>query len=288
MAGQFLELAVGFGKQRRGARDEEPHVAGRFAVQALVLDQTGIEGRHAHHHRGFRHLLERLVGVEFRHEIHGCTGEQHDVGGDEEAMSVEDRQRVDQPVIGRKLPVLLQRLGIGQQIVVGEHGALGAAGRARGIKDRRQIIGGTLDIDELGGFVRRHRHQAAATLLVQRLDLGTARIGNLGNAVSRFRRADHKPRLGIADEIVEFRQGIGGVERQVDGTGTHAGEIEHQRLRALLDLDGNAITRHHTQLDERVGELSGDRQHIPIGPVFPRRRLDERRVGCHALPDGVE
>ncbi len=80
-----------------------------------------------------RRGAEPLIQIEFRQEDHAAAGCQNDVGGNEQPMRVEDRQRVQQDVICREAPFPDQGQGIRKQIVLGQHGALGTAGRSGGV-----------------------------------------------------------------------------------------------------------------------------------------------------------
>ena len=134
------QRCVGLGEQRRRAADEQAHVRGRLARQAGMVEQAGVEGRHAHQRSRARQRRDHRVGVEARLEDHRRAGEQRDIGGDEQAMGMEDGQRVDQHVVGGEAPELDERLGVGGEIVVGEHRALRAPGRARGVEDGGEIV----------------------------------------------------------------------------------------------------------------------------------------------------
>ena len=130
MAGACRPFAMGVGEQRRRARDEQPHMLGGVLVQAGVLQQAGIEGRHAHHHGGAGHQLQDHVRIELRQEDHRGAREQRDVARHEQAVGVIDRQGVDQHVLVGEAPVVDQRIGVRGEIVVRQHRALGAAGGA--------------------------------------------------------------------------------------------------------------------------------------------------------------
>ena len=71
---------------------------------------------------------------------------QRDVQGHEQAVDVEQRQEVQQHVIRREAPAILEGQGIRGQIAVREHGSLRAPGRARGVDDRREVGFGALDL----------------------------------------------------------------------------------------------------------------------------------------------
>ena len=61
------------------------------------------------------------------------------MAGDEKTVDVIDRERMQQHVTAGEAPLLDQRERVAAQIAMGEHGALGTAGRAGGIEDRRKI-----------------------------------------------------------------------------------------------------------------------------------------------------
>ena len=104
MAAALLPLAVGIGQQRGGAGHEQAHVARRVCGEARVVQQAGVEGRHPHHHRGARQPAENVAGIEFRQQDHRSASRQADIGGDEQAVDMEERQRMQQHVIGREAP----------------------------------------------------------------------------------------------------------------------------------------------------------------------------------------
>ena len=158
VAGARGPFAMGIGEQRRGARNEQPHVLGGFLRQRRALQQPRVEGRHAHQHGRARHQLDDQFGIEFRQEDHRGAGEQRDVARHEQAVGVIDRQRVDQHVLVGEAPVVDQAVGVRREIVVRQHRALGTAGGARGVEDRGEVVIGARDGCErrigLGGGIR--------------------------------------------------------------------------------------------------------------------------------------
>ena len=97
---------------------------------------------------------DHRVGIEAVLEDHRRPGQQRDVDGDEEAMGVEDGQRVNEPVGGRKPPAVDEGEGVRREVPVGQHRAFRAAGGAGGVKDRRQIVrraGSRLEFRRCGG-----------------------------------------------------------------------------------------------------------------------------------------
>jgi hypothetical protein len=141
MTAARLEFIERLRQQRRRTGDEHPHGAADLGGEAGHRQQPGIKGRHAHHDRGARQQVQHLVGVEFRQENHAAAVQQHAMGGDEQPMGVEDRQSVQQHVVGPEAPNLVQHQRIGRQIAVAQHRALGPPGGAGGIQDRRDIVG---------------------------------------------------------------------------------------------------------------------------------------------------
>ena len=72
--------------------------ATRSRVSPVACQQARVEGRHAHHHRRLGQEPDDFVGVEARQEDERGAGHQRHVGRHEQAVGVEDRQRVQQPV----------------------------------------------------------------------------------------------------------------------------------------------------------------------------------------------
>ena len=274
MAGLRLPLAMGLGEQRRGARNEQPHVRGRLGVQHLVLEQAHVEGRDAHQHGRPRHQLEDPVDVELRQEDHRRAGEQRDVGRDEEPVGVEDRQRMDQHVVGGVGPGLAQRLGVRDEVAVGQHRALGAAGGARGVEQRREIVGRALHRRE--GFRSRvgRVRQAALALGVERDERGAGLVRSGLQRLAPARVADEDRRLGVADEVLDLGRGVAGVERQEDPAGAHRAEVEHDRLDRLLDLGGDPVAGLHAEAGEGVGHPAGAGDEVGIGDALAGGGLD--------------
>ena len=221
----------GVDQQRRRAADEEAHAAARLARQRRLGEQAHVQRRHAHEDARPGQLANHRLGVEAREPEHPGAGEQRAVRGDEEAVDVEDRQRVDQHVAAfvgsAPAPVALQRLRVRQQVAVAEHRALAAPGRAAGVEDRGQVVavalGGRVRVAE----VRRPLEQAAAAVVVEREDVARAgREGELGRPDEVRRPADDDRGLGVADEVADLVALVGGVERQVDVAGAQHREVE--------------------------------------------------------------
>ena len=261
---------------RSGAEpgDEEPHPRRRLGIQHVVLEQADVEGRHPHQHGRPRHQLEDPVDVELRQEDHRGVGEERDVGRDEEAVGVEDRQRVDQHVVRGEAPGVDQGPGVRDEVSVGQHRALGAAGGARGVEQRGQVVGRTLHRREsLRGRVGR-LGQAALALGVER-DERRARLPRRRlQSLAPARVADEQRRLGVADEVFDLGRGVAGVERQEDAARADGGEIEDDGLDRFLDLRGHPVPGLHAETGQRVGHPAGPRDEIAVGDALAGGGLD--------------
>jgi hypothetical protein len=91
MAGAGLEGLVGLGGEGGRARDEEAHVGNQAPVEVRSAQEPGVEGRYAHHGRRLGQQAKDLVQVEAGQQDHRGARQQGHVGGDEEAVGVEDR-----------------------------------------------------------------------------------------------------------------------------------------------------------------------------------------------------
>ena len=115
---------MGFGQQGRRARDEQAHMLRGLRRQVRALQQTGVEGRHAHHGGGARHQAHDGVRVELGQEQHGSARQHEGVGGHEKPVGMIDRQGVDEHVGRAETPEIHQRQGVGSEVVMAQHGAL--------------------------------------------------------------------------------------------------------------------------------------------------------------------
>src|SRR5262249_20572773 len=88
--------------------------------------------------------------------------------------------------------------------------------------------------------------------------------------------------LGIAEEIVELGHGIGGVERQEDDARARRGQVEQDRLRALLDLDRPAVAPPEPALGQSTGVARRSLPQRAIGEDSTAGRLEEGLIGISA------
>jgi hypothetical protein len=290
VAGAGAEGAVRLGEQRRRAAGEQPHMGAGLAGEAGMLEQARIERRHAHHGGRLRQQPQHLVGIELLQEDHRAARDHHGIGGGEQAVRVIERQRVKEHVLVGETPALHQHLRVGGEIAVAEHRALGAAGGSRGVEDGGEVGLGAGDVGEPGGRAHGGLDQRALAAGIERVEGGDAvALRHRREAVAPGRIAHHQGRLGVADEIVELRQRIGAVERQIDRARPQRREIEHQVFGRLLHLHGHAVAGLHAALAQHIGEAARHRQHVRIGDGAPMR-LDDQRLarGGDTTADEIE
>ncbi len=189
---------------------------------------------------------------------------------------MEDRQGVEEDVGLGEAPFASQHLGVGDQVGVGQHGALGPARGPGRVEDGGEVVRAAR---HLGEGRRRSRGLVGQGPLppgVEGLHLGPA--GEGGHPFGGGGRTDDHRRLGVANEIVELRQGVAGVERQVDRPGAQAAQVKEHRHRALLHLHRHPVARTHAQPRQGVGVAAGALDHLAIAEAQPLRGGQERPV----------
>ena len=197
----------------------------------------------------------------------------------EQPVHMEDRQRVQQHVARHETPVDVQRLGVGGDVAVGDHGALGAPGRAGGIDERRKIVGLALGGSAQGPLARRQLAEGAAAVRrhgQQRAHLVGGRCGlDLGDALGR---GDDDLGLGVADEILELGRRVGGVERVVDGADLEGRKVEVDAGKRLLDLRHDTIAGLQPERLQCRRGTSDLIEQLGVGQDAPVGRLERGRV----------
>ena len=217
MAGLVGEGTMGLGEERRRAGDEDADMGGRLPVEAGMLEEAGVEGRNAHHRRRLGQAAHHLVGVEFREEDHGAAGQQKGVGRREEAVGVIDGKGVKEDVAVGETPGLDESKRIRGEVAVGQHRALGTPGGAGGVEDGDEIVPADRGVGEIGALGRHRFHERAVAGGAEGERRGDAVATAEGTDLVAARRSrDDHFRFGVADEIVEFGERIGGVQGQVD------------------------------------------------------------------------
>ena len=172
--------------------------------------------------------------------------------GDEQAVHVIDRQRVQQHVAAREAPGLDERQRIRRQIAVRERSALRPAGRARRVENCREVVRPRHHGFESGGFGCRTVVQFAAAVRVDRQHRRFVRDRRHG--AKRFGPADDDARLCVVEKELELGPLVARIERQIDESCAQAREIERQHAPVLVGLHGNAVAGHAAGPNQRVRE----------------------------------
>ena len=120
--------------------------------------------------------------------------------GDEQAVDVKDRQRVQQHVVRGEAPGRVKGQGVGGQGAVAEHRPLGPARRAAGIDQGRQGV----RVAGVNG-ARRFKRRG---------------LRGQGQGV-----ANHELGFCVLKKIGHLRLGVGRVQRGEDRTNAQAGQI---------------------------------------------------------------
>ena len=92
-------------------------------------------------------------------------------------MHMEYRQHVQQHLAWLEMPVGMQYPGVGGEVPVRQHGALGAARGPRGIQDRGEVVAFPRYRIEIVGIGRSAVDQRTAAIVAEFQHLAEARIG---------------------------------------------------------------------------------------------------------------
>ena len=201
------------------------------------------------------------------------------MAGDEQAMHMKGRQHVQQHIARLEVPVGAQRHGVVREVAVGEHGALGAPGGARGVEDRGEVAGGSRQRREgirlrRGGIDQRAASVVVKFHYVRHAGLCRQFVGQR----ARLRPADEQAGFRIAEKELQFVALIGRVERQEHHAGANRRKVEHQRFRGLFHLRRNAVAGLQTQRHDQVGHAPRGALDVAVGP-HPAVGQDHARRG---------
>ncbi len=256
MPGAILEALEGLHQQWRGTGNEQAHVGAMLLRESGIVEQAGVIGRHAHHHRALRQMGPGKRGRERRRPAHLRTRQQHATQRHEQAVDVEDRQAVEQSVRVGEAPEIDQHLGIGLEVAVSQHDALGQARRAGGIEQAGKVVVIARDRAETVLLPIGQLGKAAPALAVHHMEMIDAELPRqLLHHRLLARIADDQCRLRIAEEIFHFPSLVGRVERMEHEAALQAGEIEAQITDGLLHLDADPVPRLRTERGDGIGHL---------------------------------
>ena len=263
--GSGLPSVEGSLRQRCGAADEHPHPTAVPAVEVRILQQAGVEGRHAHHHRGFGEVLLDCPHIETGQENRRGTAQQGAVQGDEQAMHMEQRQGVQQHVVVPPAPTPAQGFGIGANVVVGQHRALGAARGAGGVNQGGQVIAIALGHVK-AGLGRVHGLHEASTVAAQRQH-GPATL--LIRRVRAHRIPHEQPRFRVSKKVRHFSGSVSRIERHIDTSCLKSCQVQGHGLGHLANLGKHPVTRRHASFNKHRGQAGSSLGQIGVGPQSP-------------------
>ncbi len=174
---------------------------------------------------------------------------------------------MEQHVVVAPAPAVEEAYGVGEEIALTEHRALGAARGARRVENRGQIVGiPWRDLILRLSFLRA-LEQRPVPLSAERQHRDAA--GHVGKLRLVRRPADEERGLRIPQKVLHLRAGVGGVDGYVDGPQAQAGEVEGDRLRRLFHLDEYPVARRHRQTTQQTGQLRRQSVEVAIGPAAP-------------------
>ena len=165
---------------------EEHEIPGEPGLGQSVVDIRDPEkDRHPLEQRLFEDVAERPQGGDDHDPRPHIERQDHPDG---EGKGVEHGQKDDGPVPGGDIEKPGTGLGIGEDVLVAEHGPFGLAGGPGGVEENRQIVQGPHD-----GFTGEARFQG----------LLEGRVGLVGQSQPTFPdRMAHEPaRLGVVDHL---------------------------------------------------------------------------------------
>ena len=274
--GTFLEPGMGFRQQGGAAGDEKPHMRRAVGGEIGRLQQAGVEGRHPHERRGLRHEANQLLRVGPGQEDHATARQQDHVGRHEEPVGMEDRQGMQQDIRRGEGPFLRQGAGIGEQVALAQHRALGTPRRAGSIEKGGQIRFCPRDGVEAVGLFLRGVPQAARACAAHGFQ---SRAGTFRDRFQRLlplRIADQQAGAGIRHEIFHLGGGIGGVEGQKDQTRLYTGRIKRQRIGRFTHLYRHPVPGRQAHHGKDVGVARRHRHETGIADQVTIRQVQKR------------
>src|SRR5690606_5235799 len=118
----------------------KPHVAAEIRIEPRAVQQPDIKGRDTHQHGRLRQMVKDRIAIKFWQENYPRAVEQSAMEGDEQAMDMEDRQRMEEDVARPPLPEFMENKGVGREIAMGQHGPLRPPGGAGSVENGRHVI----------------------------------------------------------------------------------------------------------------------------------------------------
>ena len=224
-------------------------------------------------------MCQHLRRIKARQKQHGNPAQHGAVHGHKEPMQVVDRQGMQQNIGTNKTPQGPKGEGVAGQVVVAEHGALGAPGGARGVDDRRDLIA----TDGCHRFKRRclihSLAQAALSGPVQGEQCRACRLGSFTQGGFTVRSGDEQPWLRITQKIGHLGWGVGCIQRHVDGAQTQRRQVQQQGFWRFIDLRQYPITMTYAQRVQCPGVARRGWFNVAVGHGVPVRQHQPRGIG---------
>ena len=189
-------------------------------------------------------------------ELHVAPAREPALHAVPEPVHVEERQRSEVAVGARDAPRGHDGERVRGEVAVSEHGALGDAGGAGRVDQRRGRAGVAAD--------RAALRRAPLGLALELFHVPERRSSR---EVPRARRAGHdRLRLRVPDDVTDLVPFVEHVDRQDDHAELHRGEPEVDDREAVRQAEGEAVALHEAARREELRE-----------PVAPRVELAERQ-----------
>ena len=156
-----------------------------------------------------------------------------------------------------------------------QHRALRAARRARSVEDGGEIVGRARRPAAVRSRRARSRSAKLPSPCARRGFRPPRRPSSRAERAHRLEHrgpAERQRRAGVGEEIFEFGQRIGGVQRQQRGPGAKTGERQHDGVGRFVDLRGDAVARLDAEIDQRLRGPARPREQFAIAETKRRRR----------------
>ena len=101
---------------------------------------------------------------------------------------------------------------------------------------------------------------------------GARKFAHLGES---FRPANEEDRLGVGKKVPQFTRRVGYVQGQVDRTRPQGCQIEEDRCRRLVHLNGHAVAWPHSKIRQDICQLSRPDEKIAVAQRGSVRAFDE-------------
>src|SRR5215469_4402110 len=173
-------------------------------------------------------------------------------------------------------PEIVQRYGVGCEVPVCQHCPLATARGARGIDDRGEICGRSMNRLEAFRLFLYPLGQGPITFRSEREDMiDTEFSSESGDPIKVGGPANHGRWFRVTEKILHFRRPVGRVERDKNVSSPQRSEIEEQGVRRFLDLDDNPGGRWQFEGPQQIGKSAAGAVEIIPGVTATFGRLKE-------------